>query len=255
MALIANGHRFGHMPHKWQGSLTTIYNGTGFRNIALTGRMRNITAGEAITSDKVGVPMGYLHNGSWILPQKPGNLSTHNNARGEATATLTMVQGMAIAGASAGSCTVTATAKLVVSASASAAGSCTVSGLLNAVLWGSGLSEGSCTVTGQKNALAWCIGQADGTCTATLGSYATGTLAGHIYVNQSEATVTQIVSGVWDAETADYDTPGSTGKALSSAGSAGDPWATELPGSYTGQQAGNIIGKKVLTTGKFLGLK
>lgn len=255
MALIANGHRFGHMPHKWQGSLTTIYNGTGFRNIALTGRMRNITAGEGISSDKVGVPMGYLHNGAWILPQKPGNLSTHNNARGASTATLTMVKGMAIAGASAGTCTVTATAKLVVSASASSAGTCTVSGLLNAALWGSGLSEGTCTVTGQKNALAWCVGQADGSCTATLGSYATGTLSGHIYVNQSEATVTQIVDGVWDAETADHEAPGTMGLALKSAGSAGDPWGTVLPGTYTGNQAGNVIGKKLLKKNDFIGLK
>lgn len=39
------------------------------------------------------------------------------------------------------------------------------------------------------------------------------------------------------------------------AGTAGDPWTTDLPGSYTGNQAGNIIGKKLLKLAEFLGLK
>lgn len=125
--------------------------------------------------------------------------------------------------------------------SASAAGGCTVTGNLNAALWGSGQADGSCTVTGQKNALAWCTGQADGTCTASLNSYATGTLSGSIYVNQSEATVVQIVSGVWDAEVTDHEEVGTMGKAMGAAGTAGDPWITPLPGSYPPGTAGYIV--------------
>ena len=44
-------------------------------NYALTGMRRNLTAGEGITDDKVGLPMGYLVGGSYQLPQKPGQLS------------------------------------------------------------------------------------------------------------------------------------------------------------------------------------
>ena len=44
-------------------------------NYALTGMRRNLTAGEGITDDKVGLPMGYLAGGSYQLPQKPGQLS------------------------------------------------------------------------------------------------------------------------------------------------------------------------------------
>ena len=44
-------------------------------NRALTGRGRNLTAGEGITDDRVGLPMGYLVGGSYQLPQKPGQLS------------------------------------------------------------------------------------------------------------------------------------------------------------------------------------
>lgn len=45
-------------------------------NYALTGMRRNLTAGEGIADDKVGLPMGYLVGGSYQLPQKPGQLST-----------------------------------------------------------------------------------------------------------------------------------------------------------------------------------
>ena len=49
-------------------------------NYALTGMRRNLTAGEGITDDKVGLPMGYLVGGSYQLPQKPGQLSARSYA-------------------------------------------------------------------------------------------------------------------------------------------------------------------------------
>jgi hypothetical protein len=45
-------------------------------NMHLTGAQRNLTAGEGITNDKVGVPLGNLAPSAWILPQKPGMLSS-----------------------------------------------------------------------------------------------------------------------------------------------------------------------------------
>jgi len=50
-----------------------------------------------------------------------------------------------------------------------------------------------------------------------------------------------IADAVWDEPLADHLTAGSTGAGLNAAGSAGDPWATTLPGSYTGSQAGKIL--------------
>jgi hypothetical protein len=60
-----------------------------------------------------------------------------------------------------------------------------------------------------------------------------------IYVNQSEATVQQLVDGVWNAEATDYDESGTLGDKLNSAGGAADPWDDT----------------RALTVGKFLGLK
>lgn len=58
----------------------------------------------------------------------------------------------------------------------------------------------------------------------------------------SAPTVGEIADAVWSEAIADHsgDT-GSTAEALAAAGSAGDPWTTSLPGSYTGTQAGKIL--------------
>jgi hypothetical protein len=54
--------------------------------------------------------------------------------------------------------------------------------------------------------------------------------------------VTDIPSQVWDEPIVDHLDSGSTGASLNAAGSAGDPWATTLPGSYGDGSAGKILG-------------
>lgn len=56
------------------------------------------------------------------------------------------------------------------------------------------------------------------------------------------------VDAIWDEPTAGHATAGTTGKALTDAGSAGDPWSTALPGAYTAGQAGKIVGDNVNAT-------
>lgn len=50
-----------------------------------------------------------------------------------------------------------------------------------------------------------------------------------------------LARAVWEALSVDYNTPGTMGNKLNSAASAGDPWATALPGSYIDGTAGYII--------------
>ena len=56
------------------------------------------------------------------------------------------------------------------------------------------------------------------------------------------AMKTSVENAVWDATTAAHQTTGTTGKALTNAASAGDPWGTALPGSYGAGTAGKILG-------------
>jgi len=65
-------------------------------------------------------------------------------------------------------------------------------------------------------------------------------------------TAAAIADAVWDETIGDHLTAGSTGAALNAAGSAGDPWTTTLPGSYTGSQAGKILADILTDTGTTL---
>ena len=59
----------------------------------------------------------------------------------------------------------------------------------------------------------------------------------------SGASAGDIANAVWQETLADHSGgAGSTAEALANASSAGDPWATAIPGSYTSGQAGNILG-------------
>lgn len=58
-------------------------------------------------------------------------------------------------------------------------------------------------------------------------------------------TAAAIADAVWDEATADHSDVGSTGAAITAAGSAGDPWATALPGSYGAGTAGKIVGDNI----------
>lgn len=61
-------------------------------------------------------------------------------------------------------------------------------------------------------------------------------------------TVGAIADQVWDEVLAGHLTSGTTGAALNSAGSSGDPWGTALPGVYGAGTAGKIIGDNINAT-------
>jgi len=57
-------------------------------------------------------------------------------------------------------------------------------------------------------------------------------------------TAQDVANAVWDEPTANHQTAGTTGKALTDAQSAGDPWATALPGNYAAGTAGSILASR-----------
>lgn len=61
-------------------------------------------------------------------------------------------------------------------------------------------------------------------------------------------TVQDIVDGVLDEALSAHLTSGSVGAGINAASSAGDPWATTLPGAYGSGSAGKIIGDNVNAT-------
>lgn len=63
--------------------------------------------------------------------------------------------------------------------------------------------------------------------------------------DSEDLSVTNITDKVWDEAIAGHLTGGTTGAALNGAGSAGDPWGTNIPGAYAAGTAGYILGNNI----------
>ncbi len=64
----------------------------------------------------------------------------------------------------------------------------------------------------------------------------------------NDPTAADVADAVWNEATADHQTAGSAGKALTDAGAAGDPWSTAVPGEYEAGTAGAILGTNLNAT-------
>jgi len=73
--------------------------------------------------------------------------------------------------------------------------------------------------------------------------------------NSAGLTDLNLANVIWNALTASHTTAGTTGKALTDAGAAGNPWSATIAGNTDAGTFGELVGKKLLTVAKFLGLK
>jgi len=192
-------------------------------------------------------PRGYYGQGAFALPTKAGEMAAW--VTGTNTVTATALLGKLMTASISGSNTVTASMGLVISMvaalTANGAVSATLLARLNmtAAINGGGSITGTLTGIANLTANLSCVGTAAGS---------TMTGIGYMYCDiTSEGTaltINNVANAVWDAVLADHLTSGSTGAALNAAGSAGDPWSTVLPGSYSGSQAGALFGTMVTVT-------
>lgn len=191
-----------------------------------------------------GFPTGTNHPYSIIMGDKGALLSATTQINGSGTVTVNVSSGINLLADLDGSGTISAAnLSLVVSLAAGLTGSGTIT---TASLVGVVSLQASLAGTGSLDAglslISFMSAVMEGSGTLTAGLRGTLSMSAAIYVNQSTATVRELVDGVWNALTADYANAGSTGGALAAAGSAGDPWLTLLPGSYLPGTAGAIIG-------------
>jgi hypothetical protein len=217
MALLCNGFQFASSGVQYVGAtaLLSAYPYVQQGNFSQTGRIRNLTAGEGITSDKVGIPSGARHPIAWMMPQKAGSLSSHNNAQGSSTASATPV-----------------------SLRGQIDGTCTVSGIVAANLLMAGTADGTSTATLVKAANGFLIGQSSGVATAAITSHAYGTLVGSISPFTT-LSPENLAASVWTSVLAEYADTGNAAQGVLDAGAAGNPWSDS----------------RALTVAKFLGLK
>lgn len=220
MALIRNGS------HQING-LNRVFGAVGAYglrgNFDRNGAFKAFDSGQHAVSgvtNRNSIPQGARHPVTWKPPTKAGGLASHNEAQGEAGASLALASGRNIATAAEGSSTASATLQLVVSLSGTSSGSASVSGNVVASLSGAGNSAGGSTASATVGAIAWAYGTAAGSGSASLTRYATGRLYGSI-TPYTELSPENLAANVWNAVAATYNDAGTMGNKLNTASSGG----------------------------------
>lgn len=189
-----------------------------------------------------GLPYGYSNGASFVLPQKAGAIAS----RMTATGTVSSAQGQngyPLTSDLTGTGTISnAAGGLIVEMVAALVGSGTLSASVIGQLEAVATLAGSGSITAAASALAGMVADLVGSSTITAADETgLGEMVANIYVNESQATVDQIVTGVWEAIAAEHNNPGTMGEAMNGAGSAGNPWITDLSGYTTPNSAGKIL--------------
>ena len=197
--------------------------------------LRNQSVGQGIPSKLAGIPSGHLAPSSWTLPYKPGAMSSFTNLVVTVTpGTLNLAAGRNISGDTTVTITVNpADGQLIVSA----VGSTSITFNLAANLAGALSASGSTAVTFTVNnatlgAIVDAVGATLVQFSASATPRATGNLSGDI-TPFTELSPQSLSAAVWEALASAYNTPGSMGELLNSAGAAADPLLGTVEGGLT----------------------
>mgnify|MGYP006921344615 CR=1 FL=1 len=269
MALLANGYRDTLGAFQTFGATISnnAYPSARWANFARTGAMRNLTAGQGITSDTVSLPSGNRHPSAWMMPQKPGALAARNSLTG--TGGVSDAEAWAVKLAQAaltGTGELTAVGGLIVQLVAAVTGSGEVSdadikAFLQAVasIGGSGgVSDAELAGLGELIAAITGLGTAAGS-TAT----GVGELSADLVVTGAGLTTGNVGAAVWSANAAANNVAGTMGQKLNSAATGGVDyealaeavWDKPTSTMTTSGSAGQYLVTRLLSVAKFLGLK
>lgn len=200
---------------------------------------------------------------SYVLGDKGALLSSTTTVNGSGIITSGLSMGKACEASLEGSGTISAASlALVVQLASSLSGSGTISvaSLVGVVSLASSLS-GTGSLTAGLNVIAYMNSVMSGSGSVNASLRGTLSMEAAIYVNQSEATVQQIVEAVWNALAAQYNDPNTMGELLNGAGGGSSPgavatavWDELLAGhSVPGSAAEEL--KKKLSQVMFIALK
>lgn len=247
MALRSNGNQF-QSPGVQHFGATAVLSAIPFvlqSNFAGTNRQRNITAGEGITDDTVGLPSGCRHPTTWMLPQKAGALAARNTLTGSGTISGTaLAVKLALADLTGSGGISSAVGSLIVQALADLTGSggitdANLQAFLQALadLTGSG-GISSADLTGLGELIAAISGSgtaASSTLTAI------GELVAALTVTGTGLSTANVGESVWSVLASANNAVGSMGEKLNDAGSASNPWAEVIESGYTAAEILRIL--------------
>lgn len=215
----------------------------GIRSMWGRAELRNQSAGEGIPSELAGIPSGHLAPSSWVLPYKPGAMSSFTSCVVQfSTSTPTLAAGRNIDGNTTVTFTVNpADGQLVVSAVGSTSVAFTAAANLAGALSAQGAASFAFTV---PNATLGAIVNAQGSAPITWSLSATpraiGNLSGDI-TPFTELSPQSLADAVWSALANAYTASGTMGGLLNSAGSAADPLLGTVEGTLTLRDVQRIL--------------
>lgn len=252
--LLGNYNQWNASPGRAIGGPTdpTIWRKFGSKNNFYYG-----DAHVAYETDKSAFNNGYALHSAWHLSPKAGGLSTFNEINGEGELTISSLSmGKAVAAnlAGVGAISPDPSLSMVVSLIAALAGVGSLSASMVGTIQMAAALVGTGSITAGLSLLANCVAALTGTGTVTSTLRGDAYLSADIFVNQSEATTQEIAAAVWNSVAASFNTSGTMGEKLNGAGSAGDPWTTDLSGYTTAGTAGKIL-KEKLSLNNFIALK
>lgn len=214
MALLQNGSILNQYPLRHLGAGVHADISAANRN-----DRRNIYSG--ITDLKSGIPNGHGSPSAWLLPLKPGGMSSINYARVTITGVASGVMGVTSPADASFSIQGDGTGGLITSGFGSA--SMTVQtniATILATLSGEGSASASMSMAGTIDAIGYFMGDIGFTVSASMIPYATGTMSGST-IDATAITNDSIAAAVWSAIAASYNTAGTMGNKLNTASSGG----------------------------------
>lgn len=164
--------------------------------------LRNLNVGQGFVDRKVGIPDGYRHPASWLLPMQTGAIASRSLAEGTGSFTGAGALGRNATAALEGTATLDAIGQLIVSATATLAGSGALSGDVLAVLLLAANLAASGDATGAATALGNAIAALEGAGAVTDTLTASGTLAAAIDVASTgdALTAAQVSADLLDSQ-------------------------------------------------------
>lgn len=177
---------------------------------------------------------------SLVMGDKGTLLSSTTTISGIGVTTSAMAMGLAAQSALTGSGTITGSLSLIIQLACDILASGTISASLVGKLEMASALAGEGNLTASLNLIAFVVSELTGSGTMSGTFFGTASLEANIS-SSSTLSPENLAAAVWNSIAASFNTVGTMGNKMNSAASAGDPWSTDLPASYTGTQAGNIL--------------
>jgi len=219
---------------------------TGLRqNWNGAGVSRNRYYGEgwvAGVADRCGVPSNYAAPYAWNLPPHSGGIGSNVGIQTTSELAITMAGGKALEASLSGSGTISSgTIQLIVSMVADLTASGTITNAQAvAILQMAADLNGAGSIAGALQAIGHLIAGITADASLSPEMNATANMEADI-TPFTELSPENLAASVWNAIAADFDSNGTMGEKLNAAGTAGDPWTTDLTAYNTANTAGKIL--------------